>query len=69
MKDAAWTKGDFKIVPYGILWGNTAYETERTSPGVYTLFVPSADTEGEVFRFDFDSIHVSRGPLRVYPWS
>ena len=32
MKKLAWTKGDFSIVPYGYLWGNTVYSTERTSP-------------------------------------
>ena len=41
MKKLAWTKGDFSIVPYGYLWGNTVYSTERTSPGSYTLFVLS----------------------------
>lgn len=59
MKDMAWSKGDFKIVPYGILWGNAAYETERTSPGVYTLFVPSADTEGE------DAFHIDTRRTRL----
>ena len=41
MKKLAWKKGDFSIVPYGYLWGNTVYSTERTSPGSYTLFVLS----------------------------
>jgi hypothetical protein len=47
MKDVAWTKGDFKIVPYGILWGTTTYETSRTRIGDYTLWAISADEEGE----------------------
>jgi len=47
MKKLAWTKGDFKIVPYGFLWGNMVYATQRTSPGSYTLFVQSATTQGE----------------------
>ncbi len=47
MEKLAWTKGDYKIVPYGSLRGSAAYETERTFPGAYTLFVPSADDEGE----------------------
>jgi hypothetical protein len=44
MRKLAWTKGDFTIVPYGYLWGNTVYSTERTSPGSYTLYAlsPSA---------------------------
>jgi len=41
MKKLAWTKGDFSIIPYGYLWGNTVFSTERTSPGSYTLFVLS----------------------------
>ena len=44
MKKLAWTKGDFSIVPYGYLWGNAVYSTERTSPGSYTLYVLSAST-------------------------
>jgi hypothetical protein len=42
-----WTKGDCRIVPYGYLWGNTVYATEKTNPGSYTLFVESATTRGE----------------------
>jgi hypothetical protein len=41
IKKWSWRKGDFTIVPYGILWGNTVYSTERTSPGSYTLYVKS----------------------------
>ncbi|MCD4727847.1 MAG: hypothetical protein K8R46_09305 [Pirellulales bacterium] len=47
MKKQAWTKGDFKIVPYGILWGNMVYSTQRTTPGSYTVFVHSASTSNE----------------------
>ncbi|MFA5874824.1 MAG: hypothetical protein WC832_12775, partial [Anaerolineales bacterium] len=47
MKKFAWKKGDFSIVPYGILWGNTVYSTERTSPGSYTLYAVSASTAPE----------------------
>lgn len=49
MKQYAWTKGDFTLVPYGILWGNMVYSTQRTTPGSYTLFVQSGsnDPEGE----------------------
>jgi hypothetical protein len=45
--DCAWWKGDYKIVPYGSLWGNAAYDSRRTTPGAYTLYVPSTDVEGE----------------------
>lgn len=47
MKKYAWRKGDFGIVPYGILWGNMAYNSQRTVPGSYTLFVKSADEDPE----------------------
>jgi hypothetical protein len=47
MKKLAWTKGDFSITPYGYLWGNMVYNTERTSPGSYTLYVQSASTQPE----------------------
>ncbi len=49
MKGLVWTKGNFKIVPYGILWGNMVYETARTHPASrsYTVWVPSADVHGE----------------------
>ena len=47
MKKFAWKKGDFSIVPYGILWGNMVYSTERTYPGSYTLYVFSESTGPE----------------------
>jgi hypothetical protein len=47
MKKLAWTKGDFKVVPYGSLWGSAIYETERSFPGPYTLYVFSVDEEGD----------------------
>ena len=47
MTKFSWKKGDFTITPYGWLWGNTVYSTERTSPGTYTLFVQSASSAGK----------------------
>ena len=47
MKKFAWTKGDFTITPYGILWPNMVYSTERTNSGTYTLYVLSASTGPE----------------------
>jgi hypothetical protein len=47
MKKFAWKKGDFTVVPYGSLWGSTIFETERSFPGPYTLYVLSATTDGE----------------------
>ncbi len=43
----AWKKGDMKIVPYGSFWGSMIYQTERTYPGAYTLWVESPDDQGE----------------------
>jgi len=59
MSDCAWWKGDYKIVPYGSLWGNAAYDTRRTSPGAYTFYVPSPEVEGE------DAFHVDTRRTRV----
>ncbi|MDZ7617440.1 MAG: hypothetical protein U1E05_10570 [Patescibacteria group bacterium] len=47
MKKHAFTKGDFRIVPYGALWADMIYATERTTPGSYTVWVPSREVEGE----------------------
>ena len=59
MKKLAWTKGDFKIVPYGILWGTTTYETQRTYIGDYSLWAISPDVEGE------DAFHVGAKNTRL----
>jgi hypothetical protein len=47
IKKFAWKKGDVTVVPYGILWGNAVYASERTYPGSYTLWVDSASKAGE----------------------
>ncbi len=47
MKRFAWSKGDFRIIPYGYLWASMIYETSRTNPGAYTVWVFSDDDEGE----------------------
>jgi hypothetical protein len=47
MKKLAWSKGDFTVIPYGILWPNMVYSTERTNPGSYTLWVLSGSTVPE----------------------
>ena len=51
MKKLAWTKGDFTITPYGILWANWVEETGRTDPGNYPLYVqrPREDANGDCF--------------------
>lgn len=58
-KKYAWTKGDFRIVPYGILWFNMAYETQRTVDGDYVLYVYSPDVR------DYDAFHVSARATRL----
>ncbi len=47
MKRLTFTKGDFRIVPYGAFWADMIYQTERTNPGSYTVFVPSREAQGE----------------------
>lgn len=46
-KKFAWEKGDYRIVPYGALWGSAIYSTERAVPGPFILYVASATAEGE----------------------
>jgi len=58
-KKFAWTKGDFKIVPYGSLWFNSVYETQRTLDGDYTLFVYSPSVR------DYDAFHVNARATRL----
>jgi hypothetical protein len=43
----AWTKGDFRIVPYGYFWADMIYATRRTNPDAFTVFVFSKEEEGE----------------------
>lgn len=47
MKKLAWSKGDFKLVPYGYLWGSMIYDTSRVFPGPYALWSYSPDQHGE----------------------
>ena len=47
IKKFAWSKGDFTVVPYGFLWGNMVYETERTNPGSFTYYVFSGAEHGD----------------------
>ncbi|MHC4877947.1 MAG: hypothetical protein ACYTGL_15930 [Planctomycetota bacterium] len=45
--NAAFQKGDYQIVPYGIGWVNLAFDTSRTRTGAFTIFAQSRDVEGE----------------------
>lgn len=47
MKKLVWTKGDFKLVPYGMLWADMIYATQRNNPGSYTFWINSADVDPE----------------------
>lgn len=47
MRDLAWVKGDYKIVPYGILWGSAIYSNERAAPGPFITHIFSPAIEGE----------------------
>jgi hypothetical protein len=51
MSPLAWTKGDFTITPYGILWANMVMEAGRTTPGDYPLYVsrPRADANDDCY--------------------
>ena len=47
MRELAWTKGDYRIVPYGMLWGSAIYTTSRLAPGQFIVYVFSETDEGE----------------------
>lgn len=42
-----WSKGDYRVVPYGILWGNSVYSTQRTNVGTTTFFVESPTKQND----------------------
>lgn len=46
-KKWAWRKGDLQVIPYGVLWAATAYETERSRNTDYTLWIESPNVHGE----------------------
>ncbi len=46
-RELSFQKGGFRIVPYGFVWANMAYATQRTVPGPFTLFVSSEQQQGE----------------------
>lgn len=37
----AWRKGKFQITPYGTLWGDMAFDTQRAKTGDYCLWIES----------------------------
>jgi len=44
-KKFAWTKGAFKIVPYGFLNLSVAADTQRSTPGEFVLYVQSPEVD------------------------
>ena len=62
MKKLVWTKGDYKIVPYGIIWGSSIYHSQRTFPGAFTMYVFSDEQEDE------DTFVIERA-ARVWAWT
>jgi hypothetical protein len=44
VQKASWSKGDFRVVPYGTLWGSASWDSQRTRVGDYALWVDSPST-------------------------
>jgi hypothetical protein len=44
VKKSAWTKGNMRIVPYGTLWGDMSYDSQRARTGDYCLWIESQST-------------------------
>jgi hypothetical protein len=51
----AWRKGDFTIVPYGIIWGDMSYDSQRSKIGDYALWIESQDTHHDEPDFNVDA--------------
>ena len=47
IKKFAWKKGGYTITPYGILWGSATWESQRSFPGSYILWMESFSDENE----------------------
>ena len=43
-KTLTWRKGDFQFTPYGTLWGDMCYDTQRAKTGEYCLWIESQST-------------------------
>ena len=65
MKKLVWKKGDFSITPYGYLWANTVYETERSNNGDYTLWVYSPQDITQAGAAGQPSYHVDARNTRL----
>lgn len=47
LEDLAWQKKGLRVVPYGAVWGDAVYATQRTNPGAFTLWVFSRQSQPE----------------------
>jgi hypothetical protein len=47
VKKHMWMKGDYKIVPYGSLWGSASFDSQRSFPGAFVLFNYSATNQNQ----------------------
>lgn len=53
LKDLAWQKGSFQLVPYGFFAADMIYATQRTNIGAYTTYVYSRqDQDEDAFTID-----------------
>lgn len=55
LKKEAWKKGEFTIVPYGTVWGNMAYDTQRAKTGDYCLWIESPSTNPQDPDYNVDA--------------
>ncbi len=54
-KTWAWRKGDFTIVPYGMIWGSMSYDSQRAKIGDYALWFESPDVHYHDPDFNVDA--------------
>lgn len=55
VKKLAWSKGDFRVVPYGILWGDMSSDTQRAKIGDYCLWIESQTLHRDEPDFNVDA--------------
>ncbi|MEI8372026.1 MAG: hypothetical protein WCJ35_04230 [Planctomycetota bacterium] len=55
LKKWSWSKGDFKIVPYGTVWGSMSYDSQRSRIGDYSLWIESPNTHYHESDYNVDA--------------
>lgn len=55
IKKGCWTKGDFRITPYGTLWGDMSYDSQRAKIGDYCLWIESPTLHNTEPDFNVDA--------------